>query len=42
MANVLQQYEPDTRVKLKILRRGRTRSLSVTLCDVATQAGLHE
>jgi len=42
MANVLQKYEPDARVKLKIVRKGRPRTISITLCDVAAQAGLHE
>jgi len=42
MANVLQKYEPDTRVKLKIVRKGRPRTISLALCDVAAQAGLHE
>jgi hypothetical protein len=42
MANVLQNYEPDARVKVKILRDSRARTLSVSLCDVAAQAGIPE
>jgi len=42
MVNLLAKYEPEARVKLKIERDGRARTVSLTLCDVAEQAGVHE
>ncbi|MHC4953558.1 MAG: trypsin-like peptidase domain-containing protein [Planctomycetota bacterium] len=40
LASILMTSEPDQRVKLKILRSGRPRTLSVELCDAAGQAGM--
>ena len=42
MVNLLAKYEPEARVKLKVERDGRARTVSLTLCDVAEQAGVHE
>ncbi len=42
LSALLAVHEPDERLKIKVRRRTSSRSMKITLCDAATQAGLLE